>query len=46
MDPRVTRRNVIAFYTQEITQSDLISLFISISPSTSATRDVGDAKET
>lgn len=47
MDPRVTRRNIITFYMQEIMQSDLISLFIPISPSpNSATRDVGVAKET
>lgn len=47
MDPRVTRRSVITFYMQEIMQSDLISLFIPISPSpNSAPRDVSDAKET
>lgn len=47
MGPRVTRRNVITFYMQEITESDIISLFISIllSPN-SATRLVGDEKET
>lgn len=41
-DPRITRRNVITFYMQEIMQSELIYLFISIpsSPS-STTRDVG-----
>lgn len=44
-DPRITRRNVITFYMQAITQSELINLFIPIpsSPS-STTRDVG-AKE-
>lgn len=46
MGSRVTRRNVITFYMQEITESDIISLFIPISPSlNSATRVVGDAKE-
>jgi len=45
-DSRVTRRNIVAFYMKELTQSDLISLFLPVPSSPrSATREVGDTTD-